>query len=212
MIKKLFVLSLLTLTACSSQPNQPSPHTNNDAYNDHSHQHTHVSHGKQPLSHEERFNGVLEAHNKVRKKHGLKALKWSNALAAYSQQWANNLGSSGSCKMIHRPGTPPYGENLYWASPLRWSTGESTIQDVTIKEVVKTWADEEKWYDYASNSCQPGKQCGHYTQIVWENTTEVGCAIKVCADKSQTWVCSYNPAGNYVGQRPFARNIRLGMK
>jgi hypothetical protein len=160
-------------------------------------------HQKGELSHKNRFSGMLKAHNVVRNKHGLTPLKWSGKLASYSQDWANRLGSTGSCKMVHRSGEPPYGENLYWASPVSWSTGEASVQSITIKDVVKSWTDEEEWYNYNKNSCRPGKKCGHYTQVVWEDTTEVGCAIKVCADKSQSWVCSYNPPGNFVGKRPY---------
>ncbi len=206
MIKKLFTFSLLMLTACSSQPEQSSythAHT--------THNHEQIQDDKPVHSRKNPFEGVLEAHNRVRIRHGLQPLKWSNKLASYSEQWANHLGASGRCKMIHRPGTPPYGENLYWASPLSWSTGKTSVQDVSIQEVVKTWADEEKWYDYTSNRCEPGKQCGHYTQIVWQDTSEVGCALKVCADKSQSWVCSYNPAGNYVGQRPYEKKTQISM-
>lgn len=190
--------SSLLVSSCSSN-NSPSDHDIATDVGDHG------THKVSELSKEERFQGVLNAHNKPRYKHGLKPLTWSNELAKYSQQWADNLGSSGSCKMVHRPGTPPHGENLYWASPISWSTGESAVQKVNIKKVVKVWADEEAWYDYESNSCEPGQQCGHYTQMVWESTTKVGCAIKVCDDKSQSWVCSYDPPGNFTGQRPYKK-------
>ena len=208
MNKNILVISLLSLSACSSQPNNPHSHSQTSDFVD---QGEHGSHDKPVLSHKDLFSGILEAHNGVRLKHGLQALRWSDSLAAYSQEWANHLGSSGSCKMVHRSGTPPYGENLFWASPLSWTTGETAVQDVTIKDVVKAWTDEEKWYNYRSNSCEPGKQCGHYTQIVWQNTTKVGCAMKVCADKSQSWVCSYDPAGNYVGQRPYSAHTQVSM-
>ncbi len=155
------------------------------------------------LSYKRRFSGALEAHNKVRAKHKVPPLKWSDKLAKYSQQWANQMGTGNSCKMYHRSGTPPYGENLYRSTAIVWSDGRREISPVTIKEVVKAWTNEERWYNYRNNSCQPGRQCGHYTQAVWKETTEVGCAIKVCNDKSQTWVCSYNPAGNYTGIKPY---------
>lgn len=155
------------------------------------------------LTNKQRFTGVLQAHNQVRLKHGLSPLRWSDKLAKYSQEWADHLGRGNHCQIRHRSGNPPYGENLYRSSALQWSDGRTELMAINIKEVVKSWTDEERWYDYQSNRCQPGRQCGHYTQVVWKDTTEVGCAVKVCADKSQTWVCSYNPAGNYTGVRPY---------
>lgn len=160
------------------------------------------------LTMQQRFSGVLNAHNKTRNKHGLTPLKWSDKLASYSQEWANHLGNGKACKMYHRGGKPPFGENLYISSAKVWheESGREVgreISPVTIKDVVRAWAEEEKWFNYQQNRCQPGQQCGHYTQMVWKTTTEVGCAMKVCGDKSQTWVCSYNPPGNYVGERPY---------
>lgn len=155
------------------------------------------------LTKEQRFAGVLQAHNGVRLKHGLKPLKWSDKLARYSQQWAEHLGKGRHCQIRHRTGNPPFGENLYRSSSLQWDNGKTEVVAINIKQVVKSWTDEERWFDLKRNRCQPGKKCGHYTQIVWHNTTEVGCAMKVCPDDSQTWVCSYNPKGNYIGVRPY---------
>ncbi|MBN1209800.1 MAG: hypothetical protein JXB05_33430 [Myxococcaceae bacterium] len=64
---------------------------------------------------------------------------------------------------------------------------------MTTAGVVQSWASEAASYDYGTNACAPGKQCGHYTQIVWRSTTQVGCATKLC---------NSSPPGNYVGQRP----------
>jgi PadR family transcriptional regulator len=44
--------------------------------------------------------------------------------------------------------------------------------------------------------------CGHYTQIVWSNTREVGCGVARDSNR-EVWVCNYNPPGNWIGERPY---------
>ena len=44
---------------------------------------------KPSLTKQQLFAGTLNAHNRVRTKHGLQPLRWSDKLAAYSQQWAD---------------------------------------------------------------------------------------------------------------------------
>ncbi len=154
------------------------------------------------------FQGVLTAHNNVRTPLGLRALTWSNKLARYAQQWAIHQAKTQNCFMQHRPHHTGafkqiYGENLFWASAKHWSDGKIELQNISIKEVVKAWADEVTDYDYQNNRCRAGEQCGHYTQIVWRESQAVGCAKVVCADKSQLWVCNYDPPGNYIGERPY---------
>jgi len=133
---------------------------------------------------------ALQAHNQIRAKVHQRPLKWSKDLENISQTWANKLASS--CRVYHHRGQLPFGENLFFSSNAS-----------SITRAVNTWAAEKKAYNYKQNKCQPGKQCGHYTQIVWKGTTEVGCGTKQCANGSQIWVCSYFPAGNIVGARPF---------
>jgi len=146
---------------------------------------------------------ILGAHNAVRKSVGVPDLRWSNNLATYAQEWANHLKSTKGCGLQHRPQTSKYGENLFNASAIKWSDGSVEQQKTTPKQVVDSWASEKANYKHASNSCQSGKVCGHYTQVVWKRSTEVGCAKAVCANKSQVWVCNYNPPGNFSGQSPF---------
>ena len=61
---------------------------------------------------------------------------------------------------------------------------------------------EIKAFDEKTGQCKDGEVCGHYTQLVWKNTTEVGCAKVTCGNQT-IWVCNYNPPGNYVGQKPY---------
>ncbi len=43
---------------------------------------------------------------------------------------------------------------------------------------------------------------GHYTQLVWRGTRDVGCA-KVFCSGYMIVVCNYNPPGNVLGLRPY---------
>ncbi len=150
-----------------------------------------------------RIKGILQAHNVVREKVGVPKLHWSKNLADYARQWANILAEKNSCRMQHRPPGSPYGENLYWASPIRWSNGKRELQQIRARHVVEEWANEADSYDYQGNTCRAGQTCGHYTQLIWKNSLQLGCAMAICRDKSQVWVCNYDPPGNFLGKLPY---------
>lgn len=147
----------------------------------------------------------VAAHNRWRAEVGVKEkLSYSPELAKSAQGWANMLKKTNHCQMRHSKPDGKYGENLYWGSALQWSDGRRELQQVTPEQVVDSWGSEIADYDYADNSCESGKMCGHYTQVVWRSTTTVGCAMAVCKDsKQQVWVCQYQPAGNWVGEKPY---------
>ena len=161
----------------------------------------------------QQFAGIIASHNKVRQKLNQHPLSWSDSLANYAQQWVNRLAETENCSMLHRPnyeGEPDsenylqiHGENLFWASPETLGNGQTKLQNVSNAEVVNAWAEEEDYYDYQTNSCQPGKVCGHFTQMVWHESRQVGCAKAICPDKSQIWACNYHPRGNYIGELPY---------
>lgn len=151
--------------------------------------------------------GMTDAHNAIRQALAVPQVTWSETLAQHAQEWADYLATNRQCNMQHRPNEGEfkriYGENLFWASPRRWTNGLVETQAIKAEDVVTAWADEVNDYDYSSNTCNIGKICGHYTQVVWRDTKAVGCGMQVCDDHSQIWVCSYDPAGNYVGQKPY---------
>lgn len=131
---------------------------------------------------------MVAAHNAVRTRMGVRPLAWSQKAADYAQEWADHLLASGEFK--HRT-EHRYGENLY----------EIVGASATPSDVVREWASEAAQYDYRSNVCLSG-QCGHYTQVIWHDSTKVGCAV--ARDKlREVWVCSYDPPGNYIGERPY---------
>lgn len=134
----------------------------------------------------------LEAHNIARAEQDLIPLVWSPVVARSARKWALQLAEEG-CAMYHDRNNK-FGENL----AMSWGKTHSPTA------VTGWWTNEKQWYDYDSNSCMPGKACGHYTQVMWRKTRELGCAIVQCGEENKAvYVCRYNPPGNYVGQWPW---------
>jgi pathogenesis-related protein 1 len=148
---------------------------------------------------------MIAAHNKWRAEAGVtEKLSYSPVLAEAAQTWVDDLMRNHHCQMRHSKSDGQYGENLYWASAVTWSDGRKEFQPVSSRDVVNSWGSEKLDYDYAHNRCTPGEMCGHYTQVVWRSTTTVGCAMAVCEDtREQVWACRYQPAGNWVGRKPY---------
>ncbi|MFI3122409.1 MAG: CAP domain-containing protein [Methylococcales bacterium] len=145
---------------------------------------------------------LVNAHDKWRNDVKVPPLTWSSSLADTAQVYADKLKNTQACKMVHSHANG-LGENLFWASALTYSNGSSEVQVVSPTKAVDEWGSEKSDYNYKANACVKGKMCGHYTQVVWKDTTQVGCGKAVCTDNSQVWVCHYTPAGNFIGQKPY---------
>ncbi len=129
----------------------------------------------------------LAAHNAARERVGTKPLKWSPKLVTVAQQWADHLLYTGAFVHSHNPN---FGENLY----------DIRGGHATPAHVMQAFTGEARDYNYAANVCTG--VCGHYTQVVWNDTTDVGCAVARGGDR-EVWVCEYSPPGNWVGKRPY---------
>ncbi|CAK5036281.1 unnamed protein product [Meloidogyne enterolobii] len=47
---------------------------------------------------------------------------------------------------------------------------------------------------------------GHFTQMAWATTSELGCAVVRCGGRWRTYVvCQYNPRGNIINQLIYKR-------
>ena len=149
-------------------------------------------------------SAIVAAHNKLRAEVGVTKITYSSELAVSAQSWAEHLKQTNNCKMLHSSPDGKYGENLFWGSAVKWTDGRIEEQLISSKQVVDDWGSEKIDYDYTSNDCTTGKMCGHYTQVIWGDSTKVGCGMAICeGTKEQVWVCRYQPAGNWIGKKPY---------
>ncbi|PPJ60836.1 hypothetical protein CBER1_11904 [Cercospora berteroae] len=122
---------------------------------------------------------VLNSTNYYRARHAARPVAWNSTLAHFAQGWAAR------CIWGHSGGL--YGENI-----------AAGFVHATL--AVDAWAGEEVEYDYEKGAFSVAT--GHFTQLVWRDTTDVGCAIAECQSLIGTGVhgaylvCEYNPAGN----------------
>lgn len=141
---------------------------------------------------------ILAAHNRERDLAGVPPLNWNESLAISARYWAEHL--SRIDRLEHATDDPqdayPQGENL-WAGT-RGYFGAETMVDYWIQEKAQFRSGT-----FPQNS-QTGRieDVGHYTQVMWRNTREVGCALGHGA-QFDILVCRYASAGNVVGERPF---------
>lgn len=143
-------------------------------------------------------SGITVEHNRLRAQEnaGLPNLTWDSTVATYALNKVTYLANSNNCTMSHTAGptNPGYGENLAWSS----STSFTGVN------AANAWYNEKPDYNYSTNTCASGKVCGHYTQVVWKNSTTIGCAGVVCSNGGGIiYGCNYNPPGNYSGQKPY---------
>ncbi|KAJ0986366.1 hypothetical protein J5N97_004722 [Dioscorea zingiberensis] len=115
---------------------------------------------RRALSSADTITAFLNPQNAVRAKLRLPPLQWSNKLVTFAKWYANQR--RGDCALIHS--TSDYGENLFWGQGNRWK----------ISDAIAAWAAEQTYYNYGANTCSPGADCTHYTQMVWRTTTRVG--------------------------------------
>jgi uncharacterized protein YkwD len=126
---------------------------------------------------------ILAETNRYRADHCAAPLTWSTKLAAAAQDWADQLKDAG-CAFEHSQ--LAYGENL----------AGGTTGYLPPEAVVEMWYREVDAYDFAKGGFS--MDTGHFTQLVWRSTTQVGCGMSQC-NGQDIWVCEYDPPGNMEG-------------
>ena len=147
--------------------------------------------------------GTTEAHNAWRFRVGSAPLAWDEGIADHAQEWADHLAETNNCGLEHSSnaqraniaGFSSLGQNLAGSSGGLSGTGATA-----------NWAAERSEYDFGTVITENNYQAfGHYTQIVWANTTALGCGVATCGSATVV-VCEYGTAGNFLGQTPYGES------
>ncbi|XP_027248472.1 GLIPR1-like protein 1 [Cricetulus griseus] len=159
---------------------------------------------KLPTIHDPEFiQEVVNSHNEIRSNinpsaANMNALNWDKDLAKLAKSWSKQ------CQFLHNPCIGKkyaciedydfIGENLYL-------TGIRT----TLKRAISSWYNENEHYNFENMTCS--KICGHYTQLVWDSTYKVGCAVTPCSKvgaviSAALFICNYAPGGTLI-RRPY---------
>lgn len=137
---------------------------------------------------------MLDAHNRERAAVGVAPLLWDPALANAARAYARQMAASG--RFAHDPANRGQGENLWMGTRGAFSA----------ERMVSDWASEKRMFRAglfpAVSSTRNWADVGHYTQMVWRETTKVGCALE--SSRSHDYlVCRYGPGGNVMNRRVF---------
>lgn len=168
------------------------------------HNSIHLSHNQQQeivkLHNKWRSNAALGNLHQNKIATQMQEIKWDDELALSAKDYAQHCNYQHSDQVNFNTLSYDYGENLM-------RTSEMNIT-YAIERSSNGWAEEHQFYNHETLLCDK-PPCGHYTQMVWETTTRIGCSISECTfnDKPDTpglfVVCQYYPMGNYKSIKPY---------
>lgn len=134
---------------------------------------------------------MLKYHNAWRAHHGAPLLVWSTTLESFASQAARK------CAFAHTPNNK-FGENV---------AGGTYTNPAFYAQL---WYNEVSKYNFN----RPGfsSETGHFTQVVWKGTKQIGCAfVKGCSGGLPNLLfCEYSPAGNVQPASNFRANVLPG--
>ncbi|XP_043231874.1 venom allergen 5-like [Amphibalanus amphitrite] len=154
---------------------------------------------------------ILEAHNAIRRdvKNGVYAdknlpaarempeLKWDEELATVAQRWVDQCqGGHDKCRNVPRFYV---GQNYAasWGYPKNWAS--NAVGQWFFKEL-PLFQQQDLTFTFGTGT-------GHLTQVIWAETTRVGCGFIAVEDTQivpgytlvkRTYICNYGPGGNIM--------------
>ncbi|NXP14029.1 GRPL2 protein, partial [Thinocorus orbignyianus] len=150
----------------------------------------------------------VRVHNELRRKvqppaSNMRYMTWDAALARTARAWANKCLFKHNIYLRKKhqchPNFTSVGENIWVGSRHMFKAADA----------IKFWYSEVQFYTFADRKCT--KACGHYTQVVWDYSYKVGCAVTLCKKvagirNAAKFVCNYSPGGN-LPRRPYKEGV-----
>ncbi|UJR22971.1 hypothetical protein I4U23_025998 [Adineta vaga] len=135
---------------------------------------------------------TLKQHNILRARHCVAGLVLDTKLSQTAQAYADKLAAENNFQHSNNG----HGENLYMMS-----SSASIVGLVPGSKATQSWYDEIKDYNY--NLPGFSAKVGHFTQVVWKNSKQLGVGIAYANNgRKAIIVANYSPPGNYMGQFP----------
>ena len=156
---------------------------------------------------------IVEAHNKYRARiangeewlgspgpqpgaSNMQEMVWDAELATVAQKHADQCVFEHDCSDCRRVQRFRVGQNLY--------IYKQTIRSAPVnwKRAIASWYDEVKLFSkFHVSPFKFSHETGHYSQLLWADTTLVGCGATTFREGrwfSTLYTCNYGPGGNVI--------------
>ncbi|XP_069461869.1 cysteine-rich venom protein-like [Ambystoma mexicanum] len=111
-------------------------------------------------------------------------MTWSEHAAASAEAWVRKCNFNHSPVKDRTLNETICSELLFKASyPASWT------------HIIRTWFKQEENFTYGVGEKFVDAQIGHYTQMVWARSNQMGCQVAFCG-KAFIYSCIFCPAGN----------------
>ncbi|XP_063824561.1 venom allergen 3-like [Ostrinia nubilalis] len=161
---------------------------------------------------------IVDAHNRLRQSVALGQVSsqppaanmmemvWDEELAATAQRWADQCTTEHDRASQREVGRFAVGQNL----AATWTTrppSDPVDSQPDFASQINAWFDEVHIFGYRPISGVHGT--GHYSQLVWGETSHVGCGFSFYYDPTRgytkLYICNYGPGGNVIGVKPYEK-------
>uniref|UniRef100_G1KM75 ShKT domain-containing protein n=1 Tax=Anolis carolinensis TaxID=28377 RepID=G1KM75_ANOCA len=137
-------------------------------------------------------NAIVDKHNEIRREvkptaSNMMKMVWNEKAERTARRWASKCQPKSSSKEDRKVDEIICGEIVLQTNyAMLWS------------DAIESLSSERTYFQYGVGTTDLTKNVDSYTQMIWHNSNQVGCALAFCPQGSGTfiYVCHYCPGGN----------------